>query len=79
MTFRPRPLTMVDRHQYSIGLPAEDLALYGPGGYHPVHLNDRFKEGRYEIRQKLGFGSFSTVWLARDHEFVVVLPFARFR
>ncbi|KAF2110989.1 kinase-like domain-containing protein [Lophiotrema nucula] len=59
---------MIDQSQYNIGVPAEDLALYTPGGYHPVRINDRFRHGRYEILNKLGFGSFSTVWLARDHQ-----------
>ncbi|KAF1948634.1 kinase-like protein [Byssothecium circinans] len=58
---------MINQSQYNIGVPAEDLTLYTPGGYHPIHINDRFKDGRYEILNKLGFGSFSTVWLARDH------------
>ncbi|KAK2603198.1 hypothetical protein N8I77_009672 [Diaporthe amygdali] len=44
----------------------EGLAGYRPGGYHPVSLGDRFKDGRYLIRHKLGWGGFSTVWLAKD-------------
>lgn len=57
---------MIDRFQYNIGVPAEDLAKYCHGGYHPVHLNDLLCDGRYRILDKLGFESFSTVWLARD-------------
>ncbi|QYS95402.1 Protein kinase domain-containing protein [Trichoderma simmonsii] len=57
---------MIDRFQYNIGVSAEDLAKYCHGGYHPVHLNDLLCDGRYRILNKLGFGSFSTVWLARD-------------
>lgn len=45
---------------------AEDADLYRPGGLHPVHLGDSLKSGRYKILHKLGFGSWSTVWLARD-------------
>ncbi len=41
--------------------------------YHPVHLGDFFKDGRYKILHKLGFGSFSTVWLARDIQYVQFL------
>ena len=44
----------------------EDLERYGPGGYHPVHLGDKFSAGRYEVIYKLGYGSYSTVWLCRD-------------
>jgi len=51
----------------------EESALdYKPGGYHPVILGDTFKDGRYIIRQKLGWGGFSTVWVARDVESVHV-------
>ncbi|KAL7789766.1 kinase-like domain-containing protein [Trichoderma afarasin] len=57
---------MIDHLQYNIGVPAEELAKYCHGGYHPVHLNDLLCNGRYRILDKLGFGSFSTVWLARD-------------
>ncbi|KAI0868801.1 kinase domain-containing protein [Hypoxylon argillaceum] len=45
---------------------AEDAELYKVGGLHPVHIGDYLKENRYRIVHKLGFGSFSTVWLARD-------------
>lgn len=45
----------------------EDLEGYQMGGYHPVHINDNFCNGRYRIVHKLGFGTYSTVWLARDH------------
>jgi hypothetical protein len=57
---------MVNTTEYKIGLPAEELEDYGPGGYHPIHLNDTLNNGRYEIVHKLGYGSFATVWLARD-------------
>ncbi|KAL8869516.1 MAG: hypothetical protein Q9174_004217 [Haloplaca sp. 1 TL-2023] len=45
----------------------DDLHSYCPGGYHPVHLNDKFCDSRYQVVHKLGTGSYSTVWLARDH------------
>ncbi|KAK2626922.1 hypothetical protein QTJ16_004097 [Diplocarpon rosae] len=41
-------------------------ANYRPGGFHPVHLNDVFKKGRYIVIHKLGHGGFATVWLGRD-------------
>ncbi|OJJ85770.1 uncharacterized protein ASPGLDRAFT_65712 [Aspergillus glaucus CBS 516.65] len=44
----------------------ESLTRYQPGGYHPVSLGDTFKNGRYSVRHKLGWGGFSTVWLAKD-------------
>lgn len=44
----------------------EDFHDYCPGGYHPVRLNESYKNGRYITTRKLGWGHFSTVWLARD-------------
>lgn len=44
----------------------EDIGLYKPGGYHPVSLGDCFRDGRYIIHHKLGWGGFATVWLAKD-------------
>lgn len=44
----------------------EELEGYSPGGYHPVQLGDEYCQGRYRILHKLGYGSSSTVWLARD-------------
>ncbi|MCJ1400004.1 hypothetical protein MMC11_003207 [Xylographa trunciseda] len=44
---------------------AEYVENYKPGGLHPVHLGDTFNH-RYRVCRKLGFGSWSTVWLARD-------------
>ncbi|KAH8831736.1 kinase-like protein [Flagelloscypha sp. PMI_526] len=45
----------------------EDFEDYVKGGYHPVHIGDEFSNGRYVIVRKLGWGHFSTVWLALDH------------
>ncbi|KAJ7618402.1 kinase-like domain-containing protein [Roridomyces roridus] len=44
----------------------EPLSRYHPGGLHPVHLTERYNDGRYCILNKLGFGSSSHVWLAHD-------------
>ncbi|KZF21600.1 kinase-like protein [Xylona heveae TC161] len=41
---------------------------YVPGGFHPTHIGDMYHDGRYEIVHKLGWGSFATVWLARDNK-----------
>lgn len=43
----------------------ERLDLYEPGGYHPVVM-DGLLHNRYRIVDKLGFGGYSTIWLARD-------------
>ena len=44
----------------------EDLKDYRKGGYHPVKINDKFSSDRYRVMSKLGWGHFSTVWLAWD-------------
>jgi hypothetical protein len=43
------------------GGDAESPDYYGPGGFHPVHINDSL--GDYRVLKKLGHGSFATVWL----------------
>ena len=44
----------------------EDWEDYVKGGYHPVHIGDTFSDARYQVVRKLGWGHFSTVWLAKD-------------
>ncbi|NP_001168198.1 putative protein kinase superfamily protein [Zea mays] len=39
---------------------------YRRGGYHAVRVGDSFKQGTYVVQSKLGWGHFSTVWLAWD-------------
>ncbi|CAA2966188.1 serine threonine- kinase SRPK [Olea europaea subsp. europaea] len=39
---------------------------YRRGGYHAVRIGDTFRHGRYVVQSKLGWGHFSTVWLAWD-------------
>ncbi|KFY91104.1 hypothetical protein V498_05693 [Pseudogymnoascus sp. VKM F-4517 (FW-2822)] len=68
------------RHSYSISSNAsplyedvyipevdlEDFEDYTLGGYHPTVIGDQFHNGRYEVVHKLGFGGYSTIWLAQD-------------
>jgi hypothetical protein len=44
----------------------EDFEEYCAGGYHPVVLGECLHNGRYQVVHKLGFGGYSTIWLARD-------------
>ncbi len=45
----------------------EDSEDYCKGGYHPVHVGETYKDGKYTIVRKLGWGHFSTVWLSKDN------------
>lgn len=49
-------------------IDTEEGDVYHPGGFHPVSLGDTFNSGRYKVLRKLGYGTFSTVWLARDSQ-----------
>lgn len=44
----------------------EDSEDYCKGGYHPVTVGEIFKDGKYKVVRKLGWGHFSTVWLSKD-------------
>ncbi|CAI6091736.1 unnamed protein product [Clonostachys chloroleuca] len=56
-----------DRYEEIVNIfPHEPLEKYLRNGFHPVTLGDRFYDGRYTVRHKLGFGGNATVWLARD-------------
>jgi len=46
---------------------SEGSSGYKKGGYHPVIVGDVYCSGRYTIERKLGWGHFSTVWLATDN------------
>jgi serine/threonine protein kinase len=50
--------------------PIEDVERmenYRAGGYHLVTVGDRLNDC-YQIIHKLGHGTYSTIWLARDDE-----------
>ncbi|KAK1295683.1 Serine/threonine-protein kinase AFC1 [Acorus calamus] len=44
----------------------EGFDAYRKGGYHAVRVGDVFGGRRYIAQRKLGWGQFSTVWLAYD-------------
>lgn len=65
----PSKLLPSDRSQwrfYPICTPTEWIEQYRPGKFHPIHLGDLLDNARYRVIRKLGYGSYSTVWLARD-------------
>ncbi|KAA8914269.1 hypothetical protein FN846DRAFT_806204 [Sphaerosporella brunnea] len=47
----------------------EDVAMYAPGGYHPLEIGDELHNGRYRIIHRLGSCGYSTVWLALNQRF----------
>ena len=51
---------------------------YRKGGYHAVRIGDVFKSGRYVVQKKLGWGHFSTVWLAWDIQKSVLIFYFSF-
>ena len=46
----------------------EELRDYRKGGYHPVKIGEEFCCLRYHVLSKMGWGHFSTVWLAWDRQ-----------
>lgn len=48
----------------------EGLLEYNPDYFYPVRLGEVFND-RYQTVSKLGYGSSSTIWLARDLQSVI--------
>ena len=57
------PLTFTETIDDDESEPTED---YKTGGYHPMRIGDVIAR-RYKIERKLGWGVYSTVWLAQDN------------
>ncbi|PVH70420.1 hypothetical protein DL98DRAFT_437059, partial [Cadophora sp. DSE1049] len=47
---------------------SEPLERYGQGLYYPVCIG-QVLAGRYRIEHKLGWGGYSTVWMAHDIQY----------
>jgi len=61
------PLEADDLHFYDME-ETEPITRYFPGGYHPIVVGDILgpsSERQYRIMHKLGWGGYSTVWLAQ--------------
>lgn len=63
----PSQLASLDR--VNPCLVAEEPDYYKTGGFHPISLGDTFGPDQYTILRKLGYGQYSTVWLARDSKY----------
>lgn len=60
------PSSTSSRDEAETTADEEDSEDYCKGGYHPVQVGEKFKEGKYTVVRKLGWGHFSTVWLSKD-------------
>ncbi|KAH8730405.1 kinase-like domain-containing protein [Phaeosphaeriaceae sp. PMI808] len=58
----------MDSLTYICGIEAEPLHRYRVGGYHPITLGNLFKDGRYKILHKLGWGGV----IQRNQEYVAL-------
>jgi hypothetical protein len=62
------------RAALSTKINEESSSRYCLGGYHAVRIGDSFKDGTYTIVNKLGFGLYSTVWLAHERRYKIETP-----
>jgi serine/threonine-protein kinase SRPK3 len=53
--------------------PEEDLTSTTDegAGFYPLRLGETFDDERFVITRKLGWGGYSTVWLARDRKYAL--------
>ena len=72
----PWPLSTVVAPALDQRQPIEEekTPYYDPKRFYPTYLGE-ILNGRYQVATKLGYGTNSTVWLARDlHQFVFLRP-----
>ena len=60
--------TSLPEDERNLDMRTEFMGHYVPGLLSPVHLGDLLKGTGYRILRKLGYGVYSTVWLAVDGE-----------
>ncbi|OAX78133.1 CMGC/SRPK protein kinase [Emergomyces africanus] len=71
---RTLPVTGFDNIEIDQLVEEEELPDYKADRFYPARLGEVF-QNRYQIIAKLGFGSSSTIWLARDligHQYVAL-------
>ena len=44
----------------------EEPNYYSSGGFYRVSLGEKLNNNQYTILRKIGYGQYSTVWLAHD-------------
>ncbi|KAF5609763.1 CMGC SRPK kinase [Fusarium subglutinans] len=59
------PSTAYDLIDQNVKVEEEEIPGYEASRFYPVHIGEVF-QGRYQAVTKLGYGSSSTIWLARD-------------
>ncbi len=62
-TIMEQNATVVSEDSFEDISDGEGFEKYKPEGFHPVYLDERFKQNTYRVLKKLGYGHFSTVWL----------------
>lgn len=72
---RPWPLSTAVAPKLPVneGIEEECTPYYTPTRFYPARLGDILID-RYQLATKLGYGSNSTVWLARDLNQFVLHP-----
>ncbi|KAF4509999.1 hypothetical protein G6O67_001928 [Ophiocordyceps sinensis] len=64
-----RSSSLLSEHPDPVSRDIKDIEegrdAYRPGGFHPVYIGDVYHD-RYKAMNKIGYGVYSTVWLARD-------------
>ena len=65
----------MSKRSHSSSSSCESASEYTIGGYHPASIGDKINN--FKLIKKLGFGHFSTVWLALDGTSLVALKIVK--
>jgi hypothetical protein len=67
-----RTVRVANKRFYSMPshlIEEQTLPRYSQRQYYPVRIGQRLTD-RYRVITKLGYGAYSTVWLAKDERYV---------